>query len=394
MAIGIDKIGFASPEFYLDLTDLAQARQVDPAKYHIGIGQDEMAVMPQDQDVVTLAAQAAAQILTPAERQSLDLIIFATESGVDQSKASALYVQRLLGLNQAARAIEIKEACYGATAGLQLAYDHLAAHPESQRVLVLGADEARYGLQTAGEVTQGAGAIALLVTRQPRILELEQPSAYHSEEVMDFWRPNYRQEALADGRFSTEQYLRFLDLTWADYQTKTQRDLTDLAAVIFHIPFTKLGLKGLRQLTATASAAQQADYLALFQQATKLNRRVGNLYTGSLYLSLYSLLLFGHLPAGARIGLYSYGSGAVAEFFSGRLVAGYAKVLPTGASVLQQLATRQRLTMDGYQHLFNAQLPTDGSDWTTPQQSRQTPFRLAGIAGHQRLYQNNGGTIQ
>ena len=110
-------------------------------------------------------------------------------------------------------------------------------------------------------------------------------------------------------------------------------------------------------------------------------------------MNRYSLLLFGQLPADARIGLYSYGSGAVAEFFSGRLVAGYADMLPSGASVLRPLATRQRLTLAEYERLFNAQLPTDGSDLTTPQQSRQTPFRLVGIAGHQRLYQNNGGTI-
>lgn len=392
--IGIDKIGFATPEFYLDLADLAAARQVDPAKYRIGIGQDEMAVLPADQDVVTLAAAAADQILTASERATIDLIIFATESGVDQSKAAALYVQRLLGLNMAARALELKEACYGATAGLQLAYDHLLAHPDSQRVLVLGADEARYGLGTAGEVTQGAGAIALLVTRQPRILVLEQPTAYHSEDVMDFWRPNYRREALADGKFSTEQYLRFLKLTWADYQQKTQRHLNDLTAVIFHIPFTKLGLKGLRQLTASAPNDLQTRLLTHFQQATILNRRVGNLYTGSLYLSLYSLLLFAELPAGARIGLYSYGSGAVAEFFSGRLVPGYAAQLPPAPEVSAVLDQRQRLSVADYETMFAQQLTTDGSTAATPSQSVNAPFRLSGISAHQRRYQKNGGQNQ
>ncbi|MGH2242793.1 hydroxymethylglutaryl-CoA synthase, partial [Enterococcus faecalis] len=53
-------------------------------------------------------------------------------------------------------------------------------------------------------------------------------------------------------------------------------------------------------------------------------RRVGNLYTGSLSLGLISLLENATtLTAGNQIGLFSYGSGAVAEFFTAELVAGY-----------------------------------------------------------------------
>ena len=50
---------------------------------------------------------------------------------------------------------------------------------------------------------------------------------------------------------------------------------------------------------------------------------MGNIYTGSLYLSLISLLETHKLSAGDNIGLFSYGSGSVGEFFSGKLVEGY-----------------------------------------------------------------------
>ncbi len=46
MNIGIDKIGFAAPDYVLDLADLAQARNVDPNKFKIGLLQSEMAVAP------------------------------------------------------------------------------------------------------------------------------------------------------------------------------------------------------------------------------------------------------------------------------------------------------------------------------------------------------------
>ena len=44
MKVGIDKLGFFVPNTFVDMRDLANARNVDPAKFQIGIGQDEMAV--------------------------------------------------------------------------------------------------------------------------------------------------------------------------------------------------------------------------------------------------------------------------------------------------------------------------------------------------------------
>lgn len=143
---------------------------------------------PLSQDTISMAANAAAQILSDADKAAIDLVILGTESGVDNSKAGALYVQRLLGISNKARVLEIKEACYGATAGLQFAKLHIAQNPKA-KALVIGSDIARYGLDTSGEVTQGAGAVALLVAANPRILALDMRSAYYSSEINDFWRP-------------------------------------------------------------------------------------------------------------------------------------------------------------------------------------------------------------
>ena len=46
MKIGIDKIGFYTSNMYVDMTELANARNEDPNKYLIGIGQEKMAVIP------------------------------------------------------------------------------------------------------------------------------------------------------------------------------------------------------------------------------------------------------------------------------------------------------------------------------------------------------------
>ena len=46
MKIGIDKLGFYTSEFYIDMAKLAQARGEDPNKYLIGLGQEKMAAVP------------------------------------------------------------------------------------------------------------------------------------------------------------------------------------------------------------------------------------------------------------------------------------------------------------------------------------------------------------
>ena len=190
MEIGIDKINFYVPHFYVDMEKLAKARGVEPEKFTIGIGQSEMAIAPITQDPVTLAANAAFPIIDEQDKENIDLVLFGTESGVDHSKSAAVYVHHLLGLKAEARCVELKQACYGATAAIQLAKGHIALHPES-KVLVLGSDIARYGLATSGEATQGAGAVAMVISAEPHILALDNNSAYLSNDIMDFWRPLY-----------------------------------------------------------------------------------------------------------------------------------------------------------------------------------------------------------
>ncbi|MFC6274663.1 hydroxymethylglutaryl-CoA synthase [Levilactobacillus tangyuanensis] len=382
--VGIDQIGFYTPDQYLPLADLAVARGDDPNKYLIGIGQTKQAVIPPTQDVVTMAANAAEQILSDTTKSEIAMVLFGTESGVDNSKASAVYLAHLLGLPTNTRAIEVKQACYGATAGLQIAADFVRVHPAA-KVLVIGADIARYGLHSAGEVTQGGGAIAMMVTANPRVLTLDAVSSYHTEDVMDFWRPVYRTEALVDGRYSTNVYLKFFETVWQDYQRQTGKTIADFTAFVFHLPFTKMGRKGLRQILPTASADQQASLTANFEASQEDNRNVGNLYTGSLYLSFLSLLRHGQLQGGETVGFFSYGSGAEGEFFSGTVEPTYRKGFAE-AKIAAMLDQRTAVTVDEYEELFNEQLPNDAEDVRLPVGTEHARYYLAGRRGEQRLY--------
>lgn len=388
--IGIDKIGFAVPEFVLDLADLAAARNVDPNKFKIGLLQSEMAVAPITQDIVTFGAQAAASILTEEDKQAIDMVIVGTESSVDQSKAAAVVIHGLLGIQPFTRSIEMKEACYGATAGLSLAKTHIAQNPGS-KVLVIASDIAKYGIASGGEPTQGAGAVAMLVTEDPSILVLNSDNVFQTRDIYDFWRPNDDKYPRVDGKYSTEQYTDCLTTTFEYYQNKTGKKLEDFAAMCLHIPFPKQGLKGLR-----AIADKEETLIRLterFHEAIIYNQVVGNIYTGSIFLSFLSLLENSQsLTAGDEILFYSYGSGAVCEIFSGYLVEGYRNYLQEDR--LADLNKRTKISVEEYEKIFFEEIALDTAGNSINLPPDESPYALEKVVEFKRIYhESKGGGI-
>ncbi|WP_047982337.1 hydroxymethylglutaryl-CoA synthase [Ornithinibacillus contaminans] len=387
MKIGIDKIGFYTPHIYVDMNNLAVARNVEPEKFTIGIGQSKMAIAPITQDSVTLAANAALEIITDEDREKIDYVIFGSESGIDHSKSGAVYVHQLLGLKANARAVEVKQACYGATAGIQMAKGHIALNPES-KVLVLGTDIARYGLNTGGESTQGAGAVAMIISANPSIMELENHNVYLTNDIMDFWRPIYSDTAFVDGKFSNEQYILFFNKVWESYKEKSGLTLADMEAICYHLPYTKMGLKALRTVLEETSEEVRTRLLENYELSTTYNRNVGNIYTGSLYLSLLSLLEQKEdLQDGARIGLYSYGSGAVGEFFTGVLQPNYRDHLKIDAHK-QLFNMRKEVSVAEYEEIFEETLPKDGANIELNISKDPATICLAGVMDGKRQYVN------
>jgi hydroxymethylglutaryl-CoA synthase len=387
MNIGIDAISFYTPAYYLDLKTLAAARGVDPDKYVLGIGQERMSVPPPDEDAVTQAASAARRILARDGARDIELLLFATETGVDQSKAAALFVHGLLDLPARCRAVELKQACYSGTAGLQLAVAWIARNP-GKRALILASDIARYELRSPGESTQGAGAVALLVSENPRLVELDPASGFVAEDVMDFWRPNYREEALVDGPYSTRLYLHTLSLAWQQYTALSGLGYRDHDRFCYHLPFTRIAAKAQSRLARECGEPEPSadDLRRLTGDALTYNRITGNTYSASLYEGLAALLDTSAEPLdGLRAGFFSYGSGCMGEFFGGRVRPGYRDHL-FAKEHRAMLDGRTELFIGQYEDLFHMAIPRDGGEHLFAQY-RTGPFRLSGISQHKRVYE-------
>jgi hydroxymethylglutaryl-CoA synthase len=409
MKIGIDAFGIAVPHRYVDMAELARARGVEPGKYIDGLGAREMAIAEPGEDTVALAALAARRALTASEIDPghLGLLVVGTETGVDHSKPVASFVHGLLGLPRTMRVYDAQHACYGGTAGLMAAVDWIASGAAGGRAaLVVCSDIARYGVSTAGEPTQGAGAVAMVVAADPALVELDVGvSGTASMHVHDFWRPLGQRDAQVDGHYSVQCYLDALAVAYRGWRARAiERGLVrqtsgeliseQLARVCYHVPFCKMARKAhlhirrfeLEEGGAAWDADAEQRSAAVFREQVEpslgLCARVGNIYTGSLYLGIAGLLhAQANELAGTRIGLFSYGSGCTSEFFSG-VVGKHAATRIAAAKLGQRLDARERISIACYERIMA--LPPTAP--LAPQGTTDEGIRFLGVTNHQRQY--------
>jgi hydroxymethylglutaryl-CoA synthase len=397
MQIGIDAIGLALPPLALDLADLARARGVDPAKYEAGLGTVRTSVPPIDEDTVTLAVRAARAALHRAGLAPSDigLCIVGTETAVDHSKPVAAFVHGLVGLPTSCRIFETKHACYGATAGLQNALDWIrSGSARGKKALVIGSDIARYGLRTPGEPTQGAGAVALVVSESPRLVAFD-PGLVgtFARDVFDFWRPLYSKDAVVDGHYSVTCYLEALEGAYRAYVAHAGGDhraggpFSDrFAAIAYHVPYGKMAVKAHRHLRAIdGDVDPTASFERLVAPGLVLPKQVGNIYTGSLYLSLASALSETKEDLeGRTVALFSYGSGSCAELFSGTVVKG-AQAFARASGWREVLEGQRTIDVTEYEEIMTAREGIDSLPAGEPGGARDRA-RYLGVREHRRIY--------
>ncbi len=371
MNIGISNIGIYVPPFYLSHDDLAEARGVPKEKFKLGLGNNNMAIVPLWEDIVTLGANAAEMVLHDAQidKDEIGLLIVSTETGVDQSKPVSSFVQGLLGIGPKTRLYEVKHACYGGTAAIMIALDWIKSrHNGGRKALVITTDIARYGFNSPGEPTQGAGSVAFVISDQAELIQFT-PSmnACFSKDVYDFWKPNGGYVPIVDGKYSIQCYLEALEFCAHDLQNKLLKNkrtpLQDyFDFFVYHLPFTKMAHKAHYRLLSSLNphtSKEELDRLFELSFEEKVNptlegaKEVGNIYTGSAYMGLISLMeQQGADLEGSRIGIFSYGSGCGAEYFPVEVGTGIREQVQK-LNFRSQLERRTKIGVEEYTDLYS-----------------------------------------
>ncbi len=327
------------PDNYISVDEIIRARSADNERLATKLRRARQATEQIGfrfsapwEDPVTMAAQAAVNLIAKG-RISLDdlrYIAVGTETSIDHSKPIASYLQGALqnygiAIPRNLLTFQVQHACASGTiACLNVAAQLRTATREKKQGIVICSDIARYAAFSSAELTQGAGAIAMLVEPAPLLFTLDIDTAgYASEDVDDFFRPLYSPTPIVRGDYSVKCYHVAMESAFLDHcqQTGNSPEETLLGVDIFalHVPFRKMARAALNNLLrkyckfSRVLADQFIQDKGVFE-ALDCNAKVGNIYSGSLYLMLMTLLeerarILGEKIIGKRILLFSYGSG-------------------------------------------------------------------------------------
>jgi len=369
-AVGIEAMNVFGGLAYLDVSELARHRKLDTARFDNLLMKQKTVALPYE-DPITFAVNAAKPIvdlLSQAEKDRIELLITCTESGIDFGKSLSTYIHHHLGLNRNCRLFEIKQACYSGTAGFQMAVGFILSQVSpGAKALVVATDISRFMVADGGEAltedwsfaepSGGAGAVAILVSEQPFIYQVDVgANGYYAYEVMDTCRPIPDSEA-GNADLSLLSYLDCCENAFLEYQKRVSdahyRD--SFQYLTFHTPFGGM-VKGahrtmMRKLIKAKPAEIDDDFRRRVMPGMNYCQRVGNIMGATVFMSLASTIDNAEVPSDRRIGCFSYGSGCCSEFFSG-VVSAEGQARQRRYEIKKQLDERYRLSIDEYESIL------------------------------------------
>lgn len=381
MKVGIDSITFDVPKLHLPIKTLAENRNIEPDKLIKGLGLHKMTFPDVHQDVVTFAANSVFKLMQQESLNPNDIarIYVGTESGIDASKPVASYVSALLeqqygeGSFRYCDTLDMTFACIGAVDALHNTLDFIRLNP-TKKAIVVASDNAKYDLASTGEYTQGAGAIAMLITANPRVLSFSNEVGVSSQGVFDFFKPRryisksevlnttdnpewfgilenevafYKEQPVFDGQYSNQCYINRTTEAYSHYKEITNQNevlFHNWENILMHLPYCFQARRTFVEIYAselindeerdTKTLSKSAEYLEFVNHkifpSEIASGQVGNMYTGSIFLGLLSTLCFHYQNEtnlqGKKFGFIAYGSGSKSKVFEAEVENGWQSV--------------------------------------------------------------------
>lgn len=399
MQVGIEALNIYCGSAALDVSDLAKARNLDNDRFANLLMKEKTVPMPYE-DPISNGVNAAKPILdklTEEERESIDLLVTCTESGVDFGKSMSTYIHHYLGINRNCRLFEMKNACYSGTAGFQMAVNFILSQTApGRKALVIATDIMRVGGlegsmdMTFAEPSTGSGAVAMLISDNPVIFQVDQgASGYYGYEVFDTCRPVPDAE-VGDSDLSLLSYLDCCENAFKEYQKRVEGTdyQSTFSYLAFHTPFGGM-VKGahrsnMRKFKRAKPDIIEADFQERVVPSLNYCQRVGNIMGATSQLALASTIDTANFDQPKRIGVFSYGSGCCSEFYSG-VVTEQSQNKLREFNLSGHLNDRYMMTMEEYESTFSANQDIKFGTKNYKVDTSLFPKPYAHVAGKNRL---------
>ena len=384
MKIGIDAIAFDVAKIHLPIKTLANARNIEPEKLEKGLGLLKMTLPDTHQDTVVFGANALTRLIIDNNigLEEISRIYVGTESAIDSSKPISSFLVSLMeqkfGENSLSECdvVDFTFACIGGVDAMQNCIDFVTLNP-GKKAIVVTTDFAKYDLNSTGEYTQGAGAVALLIASNPKIIAFENYWATSTKGVFDFFKPLrtiskqeisgseinepwfdnleseieiHKDQPVFDGQYSNQCYMdRTREAYFLLKKLKNSQETiyNSWESIIMHLPYAFQGRRMLSEIYAldaensiisgnetseeyqnklkeiSKSEAYKNFVTEKLQPAEIASSIIGNLYTGSIFMGLLSTLAHFYDNkidvSSKKFGFLAYGSGSKSKVFEGTI---------------------------------------------------------------------------
>ena len=420
MKTGIDAIAFDVAKIHLPIKTLALARNIEPEKLEKGLGLIKMTIPDIHQDTVVFGANALTKLILDQSIKLSEIarIYIGTESAIDNSKPISSFLIALMeqkfGENtlEQCDVVDFTFACIGGVDALQNCLDFVKLNP-TKKAIVVTTDFAKYDLNSSGEYTQGAGALAMLVSSNPRIIAFENNWATSTKGVFDFFKPFHtipkefitgnqnnepwfdnleaeieihKDQPVFDGQYSNQCYM---DRTKAAYFSfKKLKNTSDTVyeswkSIVMHLPYAFQGRRMLSEIYALDNAitiisgeestteyqnklkevGKSEDYKYFVNDklmpAEIASSLIGNLYTGSIFMGLLSTLSYFYNNekeiSNSKFGFLAYGSGSKSKVFEGVIQPEWKNAM-NKILLFETLKNSTEIDFDNYEKLHKKEL--------------------------------------
>ncbi|MCV9930217.1 hydroxymethylglutaryl-CoA synthase [Flavobacterium sp. LS1R49] len=441
MKTGIDAITFDVAKIHLPIKTLATARNIEPEKLEKGLGLIKMTLPDTYQDTVVFGANALTKLI---EENTIDLseigrIYVGTESAIDSSKPISSFLIALMEqkfgedtLNEC-DVVDFTFACIGGVDALQNCIDFVKLNP-TKKAIVVTTDFAKYDLNSTGEYTQGAGALAMLVTSNPRIIAFENNWATSTKGVFDFFKPYrtiskesitgnatneswfdnleaeieiHKDQPVFDGQYSNQCYMdrtRSAYFSFKKLKNTSETVYNSWKCIIMHLPYSFQGRRMLSEIYALDSDSKiisgdesEAEYQNKLKEISKseeyrtfvtdklqpaelASSLIGNLYTGSIFMGLLSTLAHFYNTkqevAETKFGFLAYGSGSKSKVFEGTIQPEWKSAL-TETKLFETLEKSTEIDFETYEKLHKKEqkqsIRTPKNEWVLDRIEKEIP---------------------
>ncbi len=415
MKIGIDAIAFDVAKIHLPIKTLANARNIDPEKLEKGLGLLKMTLPDTHQDTVVFGANALTKLILDNKINLSEIarIYVGTESAIDSSKPIASFLVNLIeekfseNTLSECDVVDFTFACIGGVDAMQNCIDFVTLNP-TKKAIVVTCDIAKYDLNSTGEYTQGAGAVALLIASNPRIIAFENHWATSTKGVFDFFKPYrtlskseitgnnnndswfdnleaeieiHKDQPVFEGQYSNQCYMdrtRNAYFSFKKIKNTSETIYNSWESIVMHLPYAFQGRRMLSEiyaLDAKNSVVSENDTAVDYQNKLKeisktdeykafvtqklqpaelASSLIGNLYTGSIFMGLLSTLAHFYDTnkdvSGKKFGFLAYGSGSKSKVFEGTIQPDW-KLALAKVKLFETLENSAEIGFDTYEKL-------------------------------------------